>query len=78
MARFNVIKKAGVTKLALNEKLKTQINSIELQMKKADKKTRNRLASQRDALSAQQSEVSADYARQVTEMDALLASLPSQ
>ena len=75
MQRFDAIKKAGRTKLAAMEKLTDQINSIELQMRKADKKTKSRLASQRDALSAQHSEASAEYARLVSEMDQLMSSL---
>lgn len=74
MQKFNAIKKAGVTKLATMEKITDQINSIGLQMQRTDKKTKARLASQRDALSAQHSKASAEYARLVSEMDQLMAS----
>ena len=74
MQRFDAFKKTGRTKLTTMEKLTDQINSIGLQMQNADKKTKARLASQRDALSEQHSEASAEYARLVSEMDQLMPS----
>jgi hypothetical protein len=75
MQRFNAIKIPARKKLAAMEKLTDQMNSIGLQMDKADKKTKSRLASQLNALSAQHSEARAEYARLVSEMDQLMSSL---
>ena len=75
MQRFNAIKRAGVPKLAAMKKLADQIENIEWQMEKADKNTKSRLAQQRDALSAQLSQVTAEYSHSVSEMDQLLSSI---
>ena len=75
MQGFNAIKKAGVPKLAAMQKLTDQIESIGWQMAKADKKTKLRLAQQRDELSAQLAQDTADYRRLVSEMDLFLSSI---
>ncbi len=74
MQTFHALRKAGVAKMAAIEKLTGQIANIDLQMETADRKTRGRLANQRDSLSAQQTKSTSEYADLVSQMDQLTAS----
>ena len=75
MPSFNAIKKAGVPKLAAIQKLQDQIESIGWQMANADKKTRIRLAQQRDEVSAQLTQTTAEYKELASQMDQLLSTV---
>jgi hypothetical protein len=72
---FHALRKAGLAKMAAIDKRTGQIANIELQMETADRKTRARLANQRDLLSAQQTKATSEYSDLVSQMDQLTSSL---
>ena len=78
MQKFNAIKTEGRAKLAAMEKLANEIESVDLQMSKVDKRLWSRLAQQRDALLAQYAQAKADYVRPTADMDEFLSSLSAR